>query len=255
MIVREAGEWLWLVTQPDHAALAADLMSAWRADGLPDRPTREAALFATARHDLGWIDYDREPAVDATTGRPFDFMSAPVEVKQGVWRRALLELPHLSTYAAALVAQHALRIFRRFRGDAAWQDFFDAMEQARDQWFTTDVRPDATRGGAVDPPADARRTFLQDYAVVGTGDLLSLTFCNDWRSPQLTEGYAVAMIGDELRVAPDPFDGARVPFEVRARRIPHRPYRSDADLRTTLSGAEETVLAGLAVGVPELAGS
>jgi hypothetical protein len=255
MIVRPDGAWLWLVRQPDHAALAADVMAAWRAEGLPGRATREAVLFATAEHDVGWTEIDAAPLVDLASGRPLDFVSVPPDVKQRVWQRAQEVLPARSTYAAALVAQHALTIFRRLRRDAAWAPFFAAMEGARDRWFTCDVRPDGTTGGPVDPPVAARVTFLQDYATLGMGDLLSLTFCNGWTDPQSGEGYTIALRGPLLVVSPDPFEGRRVPLRVRARRIAGRPYASNADLQDALRAAADDCLEGVAVGAEEPPGA
>jgi hypothetical protein len=253
MIVREDGGWLWVITQPDHAALAERLMHAWRAEPFADRPTRAAVLYATRVHDVGWAAFDAAPEVDGTTGRPVDFMTASAAVKQQVWYRALEALPAVSTYAAALVAQHALTVLRRFRGDPVWAPFFAAMERARDHWFTTDVRPDGTSGGAIDPRADARRTFLQDYAAVGLGDLLSLTFCNDWTSLQRADGYEMRMVGGQLQVAPDPFLGECLSFSVPARRVAARRYGSDDELRRALAEAAAVVVPGTAVGVEELA--
>ena len=67
-------------------------------------------------------------------------------------------------------------------------------------------------------------TFLQDYTIVGLGDLFSLIFCNGWREPYLMESYQAILHGDCLRIAPDPFEGATVPLDVEARRIPARVY-------------------------------
>jgi hypothetical protein len=251
MIVREDGASLWLITQPDHAGLAADLMAAWRADGLPDRPSRDAVMFATAQHDLGWTPLDAAPTVDPDRGRPVDFIAAAAPMKQQVWPGAVARLAEQSTYAAALVAQHALTIYRRFRGDAGWRTFFDTMEAARDRWFSSDVRPDGTSGGPIDPPVPARLTFLQDYATLRTGDLLSLTFCNGWTEREHAEGYTIALRGRELTVAPDAFGGAHVPFRVRARRIPARGYASDDELRAVLAQAPDEFLTGTAIGREE----
>jgi hypothetical protein len=248
VIVRDAGPDLVLVTQPDHAALAARLMRWWQADGLPERPSRAAALFATEHHDIGWRQVDEAPPVDPATGWPYDFVSAPAAVRQEVWRRAVGVLAEHSTYAAALVAQHALTIYRRYRGDAGWSAFFADIEAARDHWFTTAVRPDGSRGGPYDPPLSERLSFLQDYAVVATGDLLSLTFCNGWSTPQAAEGYVIVLDGARLTVRPDPFGGQVVPFSVPARRIPKRHYPSDADLRAVLVSAPVEPLAGEAIG-------
>jgi hypothetical protein len=239
MIVRPDGpDHLLLIRQPDHAELAGRIMTAWRADKFSERPTRERALRATSQHDVGWITGldggDDAPRVNPETGAPFGFVDAPLSVRQGVWPRAIDKLAAEDTYVAALVAQHALTVYRRYSGDPEWQPFFRQMELRRDDL----VAPDAFS------------TFLLDYTIVGLGDLFSLIFCSGWRDPYLMESYQAILHGDCLRIAPDPFEGATVPLDVEARRIPARAYRSDADLRATLVEAPIVRLAGTATGAP-----
>jgi len=250
MIVRDDGTWLWFIRQPDHAALASRLMAAWQADGLPARPTRTAVLHATARHDAGWALVDAAPTVHPDTGRPVDFITSDTQVRQTVWGRAVEELACESTYAAALVAQHALTIYRRFRPEPAWHPFFAAMEAARDHWFSTDRRPDGTSGGVIDPPLDGRLTFLQDYATLRLGDLLSLGFCLGTRTTEQADGYDVTCTGNRVIVSPDPFAGQRVDFTVPARRLPNEPFATDDALRVALARAEPVTLTGVAEGGP-----
>jgi hypothetical protein len=243
MIVRPDGQdHLLLIRQPDHAELAGRIMTAWRADNFLTRPTRERVLDATRRHDIGWgggssIGFegdDDHPRVNPDTGAPFGFVDAPLSVRQGVWPRAIDALVPQDRYVAALVAQHALTVYRRYSGDADWHPFFRAIEQRRDDL----VAPDDTF------------TFLQDYTIVGLGDLFSLIFCNGWREPYLMESYQAILHGDCLRIAPDPFEGATVPLDVEARRISARVYVSDADLRATLAEAPIVRLSGTATGAP-----
>ncbi|MGE3842130.1 MAG: DUF3891 family protein [Vicinamibacterales bacterium] len=250
MIVRDDGVWYWFITQPDHAALAGRLMAAWQADGLPERATRPAVLHATSRHDTGWAEVDAAPSVHPDTGRPVDFVTAETGVRQAVWGRAVDELASESTYAAALIAQHALTIYRRFRQESEWQVFFAAMESARDHWFSTDRRLDGTRGGALDPPLHGRLTFLQDYATLRLGDLLSLSFCLGIGTTEQADGYEVTSDGTKVIVSPDPFAGQTVALEVHARRLPTQRFASDAALRAALAGAEPVTLTGVAEGRP-----
>src|SRR5215213_8305992 len=91
MIVRRDPTHLLLITQPDHAALAAAVMDAWR-HPLPDAPVRDVVLLATREHDNGWYEEDAAPLVDETTGRILDFMTAPDSVRQGIWPRAVERL-------------------------------------------------------------------------------------------------------------------------------------------------------------------
>ena len=64
MIVRQHDSWLLLITQPDHAALAARVMQHWVADGLPTHPLRSSIFHAIAQHDNGWQEVDASPLVD-----------------------------------------------------------------------------------------------------------------------------------------------------------------------------------------------
>jgi len=235
MIIRPSIDHLLLVTQPDHAALAGAVMAAWRADGLPEHPEREEVLLAVREHDHGWLDADAAPTVDPATGAPEDFLDAPVDVRQAVWPRGTARLAGAHPYAAALVAHHALNVYRRHRNDAAWQPFFAGMERAR--------------GDALhDVPAGRRAGWPGDYRFLFLGDLISLVFCHGWTQPFEAESHRLILAGTTLEVTPDPFEGGEVPLAVPARRIPARRYESDEDLRRTLAAAPTVMLEGSARG-------
>jgi hypothetical protein len=242
MIVRHDSADLVCITQPDHAALAGRLIEAWCADGFPTRPTRARVVRATSLHDTGWEDIDAAPQVDLDTGAPFDFLSAPVDLRQSLWPRAVTTLAQDDPYIAALVAQHALTVYRRHQHDPVWRSFFPRLERLRDDLY------DEARQRATAPLT----SFLQDYSLVGIGDLCSLVFCNGWTEPHLIEGYQAILRGSVLTIAPDPFGGLAVPFDVRARRLPARRYRSDTELQDAWAAATPVTLTGLAVGEPAM---
>ena len=240
MIIRPAVDDLLLITQPDHAALAGAVMAAWRADGLPAHREREELLLAVREHDNGWLEPDTEPTVDAATGAPEDFLDAPVAVRQAVWPRGTARLAGAHPYAAALVAHHALNVYRRHRDDAAWQAFFDDMEGAR-------------RAALDRVPAGRREGWPGDYRFLFLGDLVSLVFCHGWMQPFDGEGYRLRLTAATLEITPDPFDGRVVPLGVWARRIPARRYAGVEDLRRTLAAAPTVTLEGAARGAMKIA--
>lgn len=285
MIIRRHGPDLLLITQPDHAALAGHIMSAWRAGGFPARASRARVLEATRLHDIGWTPLDAAPSVDPSSGDPYEFITAPVEDRRALWFRAIDLLAPRDPYVAALVAQHALTVYRRFAPTAGWETFFPRLEARRDDLFADLAAspagggPSGGAGGGADSNAGlpSLDLFLQDYVIVGLGDLFSLIFCNGWCDPYLQEDYrailhddarqgggsgtAVAPAGEaaadgdvvsggRLIIAPDPFEGADVPLDVPARRIPARRYVSDADLRETFARAPIVRLTGTAAGAP-----
>lgn len=241
MIVRSRAGSLELVTQQDHAGLAADLIEQWHDDDFAARPSRPIVLLATREHDNGWREPDAAPEVDPATRRPYDFITAPDAVKQPIWPRALARLAGVKPLAAALVAEHALTVYARHKDQPSWRQFFEKMTAERERLLC--------RSGV--DREQQRQEFANDYRFVYLADVLSLVFCNGWTDPFEAAGYRFVLSGDTLRISPDPFAGATIPLTVRARLIANRPYESDADLRATLAEARQIMITGRAVG-PEV---
>jgi hypothetical protein len=232
LIVRRAEHHLFLITQPDHAALAAGLMAEWQADGLPSNPRRETLLLATREHDNGWRELDTAPLVDES-GQIRDFLNMPQGTHTAVWPRAIRRLRD-TPYAAALVAQHALHLFRDHRGEAAYESFFREVEQARD---------DRLGESALDLDA-----LMEDYFIVRMGDLISLTFCNGWSEPQREGRYTVRAAESRLLVEPDPFGGREIRIAIPARRIEARPYGHE-EAQAAFAAAAAELVTGTAGGI------
>ncbi len=235
MIIRSRGPSLVLITQPDHASLAARLMTAWTSDGWPDHPRRASIMHAIEQHDNGWAALDVAPIVEPGTGRLLDFISAPAEVRQGVWPRGAA---HLSAdpYAAALVAQHAVSVYGRFRDREDWRSFFTQMEHVRDDYRLR-------TGVALD-------VLQRDYFFLRIADLMSLVFCHEDMGPQHLGAYDIRLDGDVLVVSPDPFGGIEVPFEIRARELPRQPYGTPAAASDAFDASRPIALRGVARGAP-----
>jgi len=233
VIVRHAGGVLHLITQPDHARLAGAIMA--QAAALAAHPRRASILLAISEHDNGWTEPDAAPLVDPATGVPLDFISAPAAVRQGVWPRGVRRLGN-DPWAAALVAQHSLAIFERYRRDPAWSGFFAGMETLRGSYLHAG-------GGRLGD-------LLDDYRFVRLGDVISLTFCNAWTEIQQSGEWRLHLSGDRLTVLPDPFDGREIPIAIQAREIPRRAFGSDEELRSALAAAPLRSLTGVITSPP-----
>ena len=231
MIVRSGPDIIQLITQPDHAHLARRIME--HCVPLSSLPRRDRILHAIAEHDNGWAEEDAAPTVDPRTGNVVDFVSAPLSVRHGVWPRAIERLA-ADPWAAALVAQHAITVYDRFRSDRDWTSFFATMEAARD---------DMLRASGL--PFD---DLAADYQFVRLADLISLTFCVGWTDPQHFGTWTVELLGPRVAVTPDPFGGATIPIEIDARAIRNRAFRSDADLREAFRDGSQTTLRGEVAG-------
>ena len=232
MIVRRRHDGCLLITQPDHAHLARRVME--HCVPLAARARRASILVATGEHDNAWAEEDATPSVDPATGEVLDFIQAPAAVRRGVWPRTVARLAS-DPWAAALVAHHAATVYGRFRGDPEWASFFTEME--------------ATRDALVAACALTGEDLEADYPYVRLGDLISLTFCTESSEAQRFLEWAVQLDGSRVAVTPDLFGGREIGFEIAARALAQRRFRSDAALREALESAPPTTLAG-AVGGP-----
>jgi hypothetical protein len=233
MIIQADGDSLLFITQPDHARLAAEAIAHWKAGAFADHPRRAVILLATREHDNGWIEEDAETYVDAG-GTPLDFVAVPAAVRQGIWPRAVKRMARQDPYAAALIAQHAIAVYSASRNDEGWQGFFDGLSQLRDTLLAA---------SGLD-----RETLDADYSFVNAADRLSLAFCTRWAKPLESYGRQIILRGHVVEITPDPFDGARVPLKVAARRLRQQSYRTSADLRAALQHAPIEILEGEATG-------
>jgi hypothetical protein len=224
VIVVPEGPALLLITQPGHAHLAAEILSLWRADGLPDHPRRGDLLFAAREHDNGWREADAAPRWDAERGRPHDFLSLPARDRIEIWERGACRFAAERPYAALLIARHALNLFAGRRGEEGWDGLLDFLEDfARNLLEETGVDP---------------RTLEADYRWIDLADQVSLAACARWREPAGRHGVRIVPMPADNAVGLDPFPLAgATTFQVACRRIPARVYRNDADLGGELAAA------------------
>lgn len=227
MIVRPAGDRQLLITQPDHARLAGRIMA--HCAPLAVNPRRDAILHAISEHDNGWAEEDASPTVDPRTGAIVDFVSAALEVRHAVWPRGIERLAS-DPWVAALVAQHAITVYDRFRPDREWDSFFAGMERMRDDLLGRSRLPLVQ--------------LLDDYVFVRLGDLISLTFCTGWTEEQRFAQWRVKGTENIVLVSPGEFDDPAVPMEIQARTVPNRSIPTQAALDDALRNAPVVMLSG-----------
>jgi Protein of unknown function (DUF3891) len=237
MIIRRSASSQQLITQPAHAALAARIMREWQDDHFPRSSRKDSILLAIAQHDIGWAEVDETLLVHETTGQLLDFLEVPDEVKRDTSSRGI---EHLSSdpYAAALVAQHRLHVYRRYAEHPEWRAFMGDVTATRDAYLRA--------AGHTSPGQLAR-----DYAFVRAGDLASLAFCKNWTDVDSDgSGYLMRLEGTSLFFSPDPLKGRTAEIEIVAREIANQSFSSAAEARRAVAAAKVVTLRGLVTGAP-----
>jgi hypothetical protein len=233
MIVRRLAERLQLITQPDHAHLAGTIMES--CVSLRAEPRRDAILRAIYAHDNGWLEEDRAPQVNPDTGEILDFVSAPLSVRHAVWPRGVARLGN-DAWTAALIAQHAITVYDRFRSNNEWSAFFAEME--------------AERKARLEVSGLSLDDLVADYRYVRLGDLISLTFCTGWTDDQHFGDETIRLADTQVVVSPDLFGGTKIPIAIHAKEVQRQRFESDASLRDAVGAANTIVLRGEVSGSP-----
>lgn len=222
MIVVPEGPALLLVTQPDHAWLSGEILSLWRADGLPGHPRRGELLFAAREHDNGWREADSAPRCDPERKGPYDFISIPREDRIAIWERGTARCSGEHPYAALLVTRHARVLHQDRRGQEEWEPFLAYLEELE--------------RGLAEETGVSEDEVVSGYRFLDLADLISLAVCNRWKEPFERHGVRGEVRGNTVHLDPFPLAGATT-FALPCRRIPSRPYRGDADLGSELAAA------------------
>lgn len=229
MIVAEPDGGLRVITQHDHAALAADLLALWRRGGLAEHRWRDEILRATREHDNGWQETDAAPQL-ADDGGVHDYRSVPDELRRQIWLRGCRRYADEHPLATALIVAHCEYLHRDRRDDRRWSGFFDRIDEL---W--EDLRD-------ADPESDA---IVEAYPHLRRADGLALALCEDAPESDLGDGYRLERLAGggrdpvDYRLEPFPFAG-KTRFRVPARTLDRRSWPSAVDLAADLARARWT---------------
>jgi len=235
VIIRRSASSQQLITQPEHAALAARIMRQWDDKHFPESSRKASILHAIEQHDCGWAEIDEALVVHEATGQLLDFLQVSDAVKRDTSSRGIEQLSS-DPYAAALVTQHRLHVYRRNAEHPGWTTFMADLTAARDAYLRAAGHTSLGE-------------LVSDYALVRAGDLASLAFCNNWTDVDPDGcGYAMRLQGTSLFVSPDPFGGRTIEIAIDAREIANQSFSSAADARRVVAAAKIVMLRGLVSG-------
>ena len=222
MIVVHDGPSFLLVTQNDHAHFSGELLSLWRADGLPEHARRDDIVFAAREHDNGWREADSAPRVDRESGEPYGFLSLPAPDRIEIWRRGIRRYRERRPYAALLIVQHALSLHTSVGAGDEYAELLDEVRVSRDELLE--------RTGA------SEADLLDDYPWIQITDAISLVACRCFEGDRTRVGRRFWRENGDLVIHPLPLAGA-TRFRIPCRRIERRRYTGDVDLATVLARA------------------
>ena len=108
-----------LISQIDHARLAARLAEHWGAGEFPALWPAAELLWAIEHHDDGWRDWDLAPGVDPDSGQPRSFTEMIPADSLAIWTASIETARHAGPLETYVVAGHFCVLARRGSG---WLD-------------------------------------------------------------------------------------------------------------------------------------
>lgn len=244
MIRRDAPDAWLLISQVEHARIAAEIAEAWGNDQTPSLPRRDEFVAAVRHHDHGWSEWEAAPTRNPATGRPRDFLEMPMPDATAIWTRSIDACANLSPWCGLWVSRHFGRLaeqahqHRADDGDREAAATFLQQQRGRQ----TDWRRGLT-GRHTPELEEAGFQWLRFF------DLFSLWLCCAERTGP--ETLAVANV-PSMQVSPcgptgvalDPYPLAseRLDLSVSTIALPRREYRSDILLRTAIASAPHRVV-------------
>ena len=259
MLFREDPDGVIAIAQPSHAWLSGQMVRAWGNDVFARPAPYEEVCLGAEQHDIGWLDWEAAPTLNARTGRPHEFREVGTAVHTQLWTRGVRLALAFGRYPALLVSLHAITIYESFF------DFAKAAPEDADtaRRFLAEQRAfqaETLRALAADPryrAATAPEAVTRNRLLVGVADRMSLEICwgvtDEVRIPNVptTDSSRTELrirprnhAGD-LSLDPWPFAETRVDLVCEGRRLRGR-FSDEADMRRALEAAEsimiETVL-------------
>ncbi|MGH6837458.1 MAG: DUF3891 family protein [Methylocella sp.] len=254
MLLRKDGLDVIAISQPSHAWLCGQLARVWGNRRFAAPAPYDEICLAAGQHDIGWLDWEMAPALDAGTGLPQEFSKVPPTMHIALWREGVCHARAFGRYPALLVSLHADTIYARHfdfakaspKNAEAVRAFLD--EQHRFQARTAaSLRADPKLAEHASP-----RTLEHNRLLIAALDWLSLAICwgvkKEIKIPNVpTAGAQTAELcmqpGDGVGLALDPwpFRIASVAVRAEGKRLRGR-FATEADLHRALDEAEPVLV-------------
>jgi hypothetical protein len=214
VLIRQEPDGSYLaIGQASHAWLSGQLARAWGNERFGAVEPWEEVCLGAEQHDVGWAEWDLDPAIDPDTGRPHTFISLPLPEKIALWSAAARKMLSQSSYAALLVSMHGTALYERFPPPedpgGIVRKFLDEQREFQ-----------ASLSGGLDPDELRRNQKL-----VFAWDYISLALCLDW-APTEVEDVPTAddtpislALSEDGELDPWPFREDRVNLRTEGRRL------------------------------------
>jgi hypothetical protein len=238
-----------LITQPAHAWISGQLARHWGNNEFDVLP--EEVCLAAELHDIGFLEWDREPELNPKTGLPFSFLEMPAASHLDLWKKGIREMLRFGRYPALLVSMHFTNIARQQwisdEKKTLSKAYLEDQEQLQES-IKISLYNDYYYG-----PLVSEETIVQHQQLVSVLDWISLIICLNTKDEKeipavpCRQGCVsmkvtrTSLNGPGYRLRPWPFRVPEVNLVCEGRRLLHG-YPDAASLREAIRAAAPITL-------------
>ena len=171
------------ISQTSHSWVSGQLARAWGNDRFARFEPYEQICYAAEQHDIGFLDWESQPTLNARTGLPYTFDELPESIHLEIWRRGISQLMPVCCYASLVVSLHFCNLCERFHRDRSEPDRPEVIHFLQEQSEHQKKARETLGKDQSLEHAMASEVLAYNRDLIAVWDLLSLELCRG-RSPE-----------------------------------------------------------------------
>ncbi|HYG35013.1 MAG TPA: DUF3891 family protein [Clostridia bacterium] len=220
MLIRKEAEGITAISQPAHAWVAGQLARNWGNDQF--FTMTEEICLAAEQHDIGFLEWERSPTLNANTGLPHTFLDMPRPLHLELWTKGIHQMLQFGRYPALLVSMHFTALAQREKpnGSAYDRKLLKEFLQREGEFQTgliTSLSNDFYYGSM-----SSEETIRCHQKLVSIFDWISLLLCHRLAEPEDIPGIPTRDGSTTLKLKPLDESGGEVsltPWPFRSKEV------------------------------------
>lgn len=137
----------------------------------------EQICYAAEQHDIGFLDWESQPTLNARSGLPYTFDELPESIHLEIWRRGITQLMPVCYYASLVVSLHFCSLCERFHQKQSEPDRPEVVHFLTTQREHQRKARETLRSDPLLEHAVASEILDYHRDLIAVWDLLSLELC------------------------------------------------------------------------------
>ncbi len=185
-------EGIVVISQPAHAWVAGQVAHHWGNDVFGDYKPEADVYIAAALHDIGYLNWEQAPSLNAESGLPYSFLELPAEARLTLWRKSIQKMMRYGRYPALLVSLHFTHLCERHRQFNSPHEFELEKKFLNEQAELQRTLVTSLQNDFYYAPNATNENIRRNARLVSLWDWISLSLCMGFEDERLVDNVPSA---------------------------------------------------------------